>query len=427
MSSPSAPSTASSDSPRVALDVTNARRWTIVWLLFAASLINYFDRQTLAYALPLLAKDFHLDKALQGLVVSAFFWTYTSLQIPIGLCADRFNLRWLYAGAFALWSLAQGLTGFAGSVAMLIGCRMLLGMGESIYLVGGTKVVSLLFPLSQRGLPCGLFDAGTRTGLVLEGLTIGWLLQTFGWRATFTVVGFAALIWLLPWFLATPAQMRDTSAGAEQPRFSWAQFAALLRNRDLLGVLLGFFCFDYYWYFLITWLPSYFVNVRHVTILEAGIRASLPYLVFGVCQPFGGWIADRLIGQGWDPARTRKAIVSVAFLSGLLIIPAASTTSKDVALLLIMGGCLVGLSTANQMVLLQGCTPPKAIGLAVGVYNSVGNIAGMIQPIVSGFVIKLTGSYTPAFVLAAAMLAASSLSYWFIVSELKNANSSRDN
>jgi len=199
-----------------------------------------------------------------------------------------------------------------------------------------------------------------------------------------------------------------------------------LRNRDLLGVLLGFFCFDYYWYFLITWLPSYFVDVRHVTILEAGIRASLPFLVFGVCQPLGGWIADRLIRQGWDPARTRKAIISLAFLSGLMIIPAASTTSKDVALLLIMGGCLVGLSTANQMVLLQGCTPPKQIGLAVGVYNSVGNIAGMFQPIVTGFVIKLTGSYTPAFVLAAAMLAASSLSYWFIVGEMKNESGSRD-
>src|SRR5438552_11424821 len=236
MSSPSAPSTASADLPRVALDVTNARRWTIVWLLFAASLINYFDRQTLSYALPLLAKDFHLDKALQGLVVSAFFWTYTTLQIPIGLCADRINLRWLYAGAFAIWSLAQGLAGFAGSVAMLIGCRMLLGIGESIYLVGGTKVVSLLFPLPQRGLPCGLFDAGTRTGLVLEGLTIGWLLQSFGWRTTFGIVGFAALVWLVPWFLATPPQMRDPSVEAEQKRqrVTWNEFAALLRGRDLL-------------------------------------------------------------------------------------------------------------------------------------------------------------------------------------------------
>lgn len=412
-----------SDSLSALIAVSNKRRWTIVWLLFAASLINYFDRQTLAYAMPLLAKDFRLDEVQQGLLMSAFFWTYTALQIPIGLWADRVNLRWLYAGAFALWSFAQGLTGFAGSIGMLIACRMLLGIGESIYLVGGTKVVSLLFPLSQRGLPCGLFDAGTRTGLVLEGLTIGFLLQAFGWRTTFIVVGFAAFIWLVPWFLATPSQMRDTRAAGEpeRPRITWSEFATLLRSRDLLGVLLGFFCFDYYWYFLISWLPNYFVTVRHVTILEAGIRASLPFLVFGICQPLGGWIADRLIRRGWDPARTRKMIISFAFLSGLLIIPAAYTTSKDVALLLISGGCLVGLSAANQLVLLQGCTPPRQVGLAVGVYNFVGNIAGILAPIITGFVIKFSGgSYTAAFIVAAVMLAASQLSYWFIVGPMRN-------
>lgn len=414
---------AACDPSSAPLVVSNARRWTIVWLLFAASLINYFDRQTLAYAMPLLAKDFQLDPSQQGLVLSSFFWTYTYLQIPIGLCADRLNMRWLYAGAFVIWSLAQGLTGFATSLWMLIGCRMLLGIGESIYLVGGTKVVSLFFPLSQRGLPCGLFDAGTRTGLVLEGLTIGVMLSAFGWRITFMIVGFAALVWLVPWFLATPAQMRDPSAAAGRPRFEWKQIAALLRSRDLLGVLFGFFCFDYFWYFLITWLPSYFVNVRHVTILEAGIRASLPFLVFGICQPLGGWIADRLIRRGWDPARARKVIISVAFLSGLLIIPAAYTTSKDTALLLIAGGCLVGLSTANQLVLLQGCTPPKEIGLAVGVYNFVGNMAGIVQPLITGWVIKASGgSYTMAFIVAAVMLAFSTLSYWFVVGPMREGH-----
>jgi MFS family permease len=410
------------ESPTALIAVSNRRRWTIVWLLFAASLINYFDRQTLAYAMPLLADDFKLDEVQQGRLMSAFFWTYTALQIPIGLCADRVNLRWLYAGAFALWSLAQGLTGFAGSFAVLIACRMLLGIGESIYLVGGTKVVSLFFPLSQRGLPCGLFDAGTRTGLVLEGLTIGALLLTFGWRTTFIIVGFAAFVWMVPWFMATPAQMRDNSSAAsqERTRITWKGFATLLRNRDLLGVLLGFFCFDYYWYFLINWLPNYFVKVRHVTILEAGIRASLPFVVFGICQPLGGWAADRLIQRGWDAARTRKLIISFAFLSGLLIIPAAHTTSKDVALLLIAGGCLVGLSAANQLVLLQACTPPKEIGLAVGIYNFVGNLAGILSPIITGYVIKASGgSYTMAFVVAAVMLAASQLSYWFIVGPLR--------
>ena len=400
--------------------ISNTRRWTIVWLLFGASLINYFDRQTLSFAMPLIAKDFNLDAAQKGLLMSVFFWTYTLLQIPIGLCADRFNLRWLYAGAFVVWSFAQGLTGYASSVAMLLFCRMLLGIGESIYLAGGTKIVSLFFPLSQRGLPCGLFDAGTRTGLVLEGLTIGMLLTAFGWRHTFMIVGFAALVWLVPWFLVTPRQMRDPSQKRERPRFTGRQLFDLLKSRNLLGVLLGFFCFDYYWYFLISWLPSYFVDVRHVTILEAGIRASLPFLVFGICQPLGGWIADRLIRSGWEPARARKTVISAAFLSGLLIIPAAFTTSKDVALLLIMGGCLVGLSAANQLVLLQGCTPPREIGLAVGVYNTVGNIAGIVQPIITGLVIQWSGgSYTVAFALAAVMLAGSTLSYWFVVGPMR--------
>jgi MFS family permease len=391
-----------------------------VWLLFAASLINYFDRQTLAYAMPLLAKEFNLDALKQGVVISAFFWTYTYLQIPIGFCADRFNLRWLYAGAFVIWSVAQGLTGFAGSFAMLIACRMLLGVGESIYLVGGTKTVSLFFPLSQRALPCGIFDAGTRTGLVLEGIIIGGLLAAFGWRPVFIVVGFAALIWLLPWFLATPAQMRDTSRSAERPKFTWKEFKTLLRSRDLLGVLLGFFCFDYYWYFLINWLPSYFVNIHGVTIQEAGIRASVPFMVFGVCQPLGGWIADHLVRRGWETAHARKVIISIAFLSGLLIIPAAYVQDKNLSLALITGGMVVGLSAANQLVLLQGCTPPKDIGLAVGVYNFVGNLAGKVQPLVTGAVIKLNGgSYTTAFIVAAVMLAASTLSYWFIVGPMR--------
>jgi MFS family permease len=282
--------------------------------------------------------------------------------------------------------------------------------------VGGTKVVSLFFPLSQRGLPCGLFDAGTRTGLVLEGLTIGWMLQTWGWRITFIVVGFAAFVWLLPWFLATPKKMRDPALDPQQPALpARDQIGSLLRNRDFLGVLLGFFCFDYFWYLLLTWLPSYLINVRHLTILKAGIYASLPFLVFGVCQPFGGWLADHLIRKGFNPGRTRKGIISIAFLSGLLIIPAANVTSPNAAVLLLMGCCLVGLSAANQLVLLQGCTPPKQVGVAVGVYNFVGNIAGVLAPIITGYIIKASGSYTPAFVLAAVMMAMSQFAYWFIV------------
>src|SRR5438309_7874286 len=121
-------------------NVSKKHRWSIVGLLFTASLISYLDRAAISFALPLISRDFHLTSGTKGLLLSSFFWSYALMQVPIGWCADRFNLRWLYAGAFALWSFAQGLTGLAGSLAALIGFRVLLGVGESIYLPGGTKI-----------------------------------------------------------------------------------------------------------------------------------------------------------------------------------------------------------------------------------------------------------------------------------------------
>src|ERR1700758_1153787 len=181
-------------------DDSHKRRWSIVSLLFAASVINYLDRAAISFALPLIAIDFHLTSQGKGLLLSSFFWSYALMQIPIGWCADRFNLRWLYAGAFTLWSFAQGLTGLSSSLSALLAFRILLGVGESIYLPGGTKIVSLLFAPKQRGLPSGLFDFGTRTGLVLEGILVPWLLVRLGWRRTFLILGFTALVWIAPWF-----------------------------------------------------------------------------------------------------------------------------------------------------------------------------------------------------------------------------------
>src|SRR5438552_603633 len=190
------------------VNVSKGHRWAIVFLLFTASLINYLDRAAISFALPLISRDFHLAPTTKGLLLSSFFWSYALMQIPIGWCADRLNLRWLYAGAFALWSLAQGLTGLAGSLTVLIGFRILLGVGESIYLPGGTKIVSLLFTRKDRGLPSGLFDFGTRTGLVLEGILVPWLLISYGWRHTFRLLGFAALVWIVPWLWIFPRRLQ---------------------------------------------------------------------------------------------------------------------------------------------------------------------------------------------------------------------------
>lgn len=403
-----------------AAGVSNARRWAVVGLLFAASLINYLDRATVSYALPVISLELHLGPETKGVLLSAFFWSYAFMQVPIGLVADRFNLRWVYAGTFALWSLAQGLTGWAGSLGVLIAMRVVLGIGESIYLPGGTKIVSLLFTSKERGLPSGLFDFGTRTGLVMEGLLIPWLLVHYGWRKTFMFVGFAALLWLVPWFSVFPKNLKPSRQATGAPRTGHrARLPKIHFDRNLLGICLGFFCFDYYWYLLLTWLPDYLVEARHLTILRAGLYASLPYLVFGVSEPIGGWIADRLVRRGWDETRTRKGIVTIAFLTSLLLIPAARVESAEAALALIIGGSLVGLATGNLLVILQCCAPHEEIGVWTGFENFAGNLSGIVAPLATGFLIARTGSFLPGFILGPGILITGVLAYWLVVGKLE--------
>ena len=407
------------ESVQIVQPTPNRRRWTIVGLLFTASLINYLDRAAISFALPLISKDFHLGPETKGLLLSCFFWSYALMQIPIGWCADHVNLRWLYAVAFAVWSLAQGLTGLAGSLAVLIGFRILLGVGESIYLPGGAKIVSLLFTQQERGLPSGLFDFGTRTGLVLEGVLVPWLLVRYGWRHTFLLLGFVALLWIVPWFRVFPRELGSASPPSASSRhLHWSDFL----NRNLLGICLGFFCFDYYWYVLVTWLPDYLVTVRHLSIVAAGFDASLVFFTFGIAEPIGGWIADTLVRHGWSETSARKGIVTIAFLMGLLLIAAMRATETHIAIGMLIGAALVGLATGNLLTILQSCAPLERVGVWTGAENFAGNLAGIIAPLAVGFLIRRTGSYIPGFQLAPIILLLGLIAYWFIVGELRPHN-----
>ena len=400
------------------MEILNRRRWWVIVLLFTASLLNYFDRATISYALPLISRDLHLGPSSKGLLLSSFFWSYALMQMPIGWCADRWNLYWLYGGAFTLWSLAQGLTGLASSLTVLICFRILLGIGESIYLPGGSKIVSLLFTRSERGLPAGLFDFGTRTGLVLDGILLPRLLLRYGWRTTFLILGIGALVWLIPWFLSFPRRMPAVPIAFPSSGRVSDKLSRVLANRNLLGICLGFFCFDYYWYVLVTWLPDYLFTVRHLKLAQAGMFASLCFFAFGAAQPVGGWIADRLVARGWDETRTRKGMVTVAFLSGLLLIPAMLVSDTRISIALVIAACSVGLATGNLLVILQSCAPAGRIGIWTGAENFAGNLAGVIAPLAIGLLISRTGSYAPGFVLGSLVLVLGIPAYWFIVGKL---------
>ena len=401
--------------------ISNFRRWFIVALLFAASFINYVDRGTISVALPLIAHDLHLGPELKGVLLSAFFWSYALMQVPIGWAVDRWNLRYLYTAMFLIWSVSQGLTGLAVGLGMLIVFRLALGVGESIYLPGGIKIVSILFAPEDRGSATGLFDCGIRAGMAVGAPLTAFLIVRYGWRHMFLIVGTAALLWLVPWLAAFPARLPHRSS--DRPPLIDAAPRALKHivtfDRNLLGICLGAFCQGYYWYLFVTWLPDYFMTERHLRLLSAGFYAALPFVVFTVSEPLGGWLADSLIRAGWNETVVRKTIVTLAFLAGLLLIPATRVHSQTIAIWLIAGAALVGFSFGNLFVFPQCCAPKDEVGIWAGCQNFVGNLGGVVAPLVTGFLIARAGSYSSGFTFGALLLVAGILPYWFILGELK--------
>ena len=386
------------------------RRWWIALLLFIAGLINYFDRTIVSVALPAIAADLHLGPARMGVLLSAFFWSYALMQVPIGWLSDRYSLRWLYAACFALWSLTCGLTGFAAGLGALLVLRVLLGIGESIYLPGSMKIVSVLFPAKQRGLASGLVNCGTRAGLAFGAPLIAAVVVAFGWKNAFFLLGFTALLWLIPWIAIFPRGANTAEFGTGFSKTKWGYV-----DRSLLGMCVANIGYGYYFYLMVTWLPTYLVNERHLPLQTAGAYAAVPYLTFAIGEPIGGWIADRLVAIGWDETFTRKAVTTAAFFTSILLIPAGLAAGTKSSVLLLGGASLVGLSTGNLYALVQRVSRGGNVGFSIGLFNLAGNISGVAAPLITGLIIAKTGSYFPAFVVAVTVLLAVLPPYWLMV------------
>jgi ACS family D-galactonate transporter-like MFS transporter len=235
----------------------------------------------------------------------------------------------------------------------------------------------------------------------------------------FMLVGFTALVWVLPWVLAFPSSLkqreRHLPPDAPAPRVR----KPLTFNRNLLGAALGFFCFGYYNYLLVTWLPDYLVEVRHLPLLKAGFLAAIPYIVWAVSEVAGGWVSDRLVRHGWNETRVRKGMITLGFATGLMLIPAALVGNLTASIVLLAGGSLVGFSSPNILVVFQSCAPHGEVGMWMGFGNFIGNIGGVLSPLLTGILISRTGSYVPGFALAPIILVAGLLAFWFVVGDLK--------
>ena len=383
------------------------RESRILTLLVISGFLNYVDRANLSVGLTNIQAEMHLSADRLGLLQSAFFWTYATFQLFAisGWLVDRFNVCWVLAAGFLLWSGATAVTGMAHVFGVIFALRLLLGMGESVAYPSYSRILANNFPEHHRGLANALIDAGTKAGPALGTLLGGLLIADFGWRPFFTLLGLASLLWLFPWILWMP-RARGVAAAHDPAQIPAT--ASLLRQRSVWFTAIGLFCSNYFWYFLITWLPYYLERERRFPKQKMAVYGSLSFLAVALSSVCSGWLSDRWIARGGAPTRVRKTFAGVGLCLSTIILPVALVHSEELAMTLLILACLsFGIYTANVFAITQTLAGPHAAGKWTSLQNGVANLAGVAAPWLTGWVVQTTGEFYLAFVLAAAIVLAS--------------------
>lgn len=384
-------------------------------LLTVSILINYIDRGNLAVAAPLLKGELHVTNTQLGVLVTAFFWTYTAVLAVSGWIVDSFNVNWVLAAGFAVWSLATAATGLVQGFALLLVCRMLLGLGESVAFPSYSKMIALNVPQQHRGIANAMIISGMSLGPAIGTYACGISMAHYGWRPIFIVIGLASLIWLPPWMFFMP---KRTTARAG--RASGESTLRVLRERNFWATAVGQFCCNYPFYFLIVWLPLYLVHERHFTMQKMAEEASLYYIVYAALAPLVGWASDVFIRHGADVTFVRKAgmgLGHVLVAGGVLGCSAGDARISFAGLMLMaVGSAFVG---PNIYVFAQTLAGPSMAGKWAGLQTCVGNVAGVVVGPLTGWIADRSGHFDTAFSVCAAVEIFGGICWVLLVGQLK--------
>ncbi len=389
--------------------------WTLLVLLIGAMVVSFFDRGNLAVAAPVVASELRLSSWQLGLLLSAFFWSYAACQIPAGWLTDRIEVRWVYAGGFLLWSLATLGTAATASFGGLLSMRLLLGVGESITYPATSRVLAAAFPEQRRGLANSLVDLGARLGPALGTMCGALLVTAVGWRGLFVVTGLGALIWLGPWLACAPRRLATTSPSAHAAGPDWS---GLLRRKAVWGTCAGLCGANYAWYFLLSWLPSYLVRERHFSLNSVAIWGAMPYVCMAVSSITGGVLADRWIAHGASAVRVRRGFLVTGLVLTAALLPSVLLPRIEWAIGGLLLSCLAfGIYASNVFALTQTLAGPDAAGRWTGLQNACGNLAGIVSPALTGWIVTSTGHFAIAFFAASLACLCGAYSFGFLVRE----------
>jgi len=393
------------------MTATGARRGVasgLVFLLGAAVFLNYVDRGAIGIAAPLMKSELRLSEEAYGLVFSAFFWIYAPVQMFAGWLCDRFSVYKLMAAGILLWAGSTFLMGFAGGFASLLVLRIMLGVGESISFPGSSKIIARHVPPERRGMANAAVAAGIALGPAAGTLAGGLILGTWGWQAIFFTFGVVTLVWLLPW-RRTVRALPTTGYHDEGQR---VPVGLLLSKWPLWSMSIVHALGNYCFYFLLAWLPLFLTRSRGFGIGEMTMLATLGYTVQGACALGYGHFSDWWTRSGRSEAACRRwmMVASQLLAAGAILGLAFAHSAVAIGILLCLAGAASASLSLNIYAVAQMFAGPRASGTWVGVQNAIGNLSGIVGPIVTGIVVQRAG-YDSAFVLTAA-IAAFGAAWW---------------
>jgi MFS transporter, ACS family, D-galactonate transporter len=412
------------------------RRWRIAFLLALGVLVNFFDRINLSVSRDALHDSFGLSLVAFGYLSSAFSWTYAVMQMPAGVLLDRWGVRRIGRISAFLWSVASFAAALAPGLNWFFGARLLLGVSESPTFPANAKALGYWFTREERGLATAVTDAAAKLSTAIGVPFIGLLLLYFGWRWSFAATGFVSFLYFVLFYAIyrNPSEDRQLTSverdfvlhGGAQPEDqararSGSSLGYLLKQRKVYGLALGWGAYNYTFFLLLTWLPSYLSVTLHVDLLHSVFYTSVPWLFAAFTDLLvGGWLVDALIQRGWNANRVRQTVMVTGMACGLSIFGAASAHSPTIALIwisLALGGLAAAAPVAWTVPSL--ISPPESVGTLASVVNFSGQIAAISAPIITGYIVSGTHSFAAAFVTATVILLLGIVGYIFLLGRIE--------
>jgi MFS family permease len=387
-------------------------------LLALSILLNYIDRGALGIVAPLMTEALKLSPEQYGWGASAFFWTYAPLCLVMGWLCDRFCVYRVFAIGVTIWAVCTFLTGFVGGLASLIVLRIGLGIGEAVAFPGSSKIFAAQVPAHKRGIANAAVAAALAFGPAVGALAGGTILALYDWRAVFWIFGAGTLLWLVPWRLVTRPVQSPTFS---HPTVGRLELGKLLRIRTLWLMGIAHFLSNYGFYFLLTWLPLWLVRTKGYSIPEMTALTTLGFVVQGLAALAIGHWSDARVAAGTAEGPLRRKLIVAGHVAAAIAIAGIfmAQDTTQLAAMLVLGGLGISQVSTNIFAIGQIFAGPQAAGGWIGIQNAIGNLSGIIGPIVTGVLIERLGGYGWGFALAAGVCFAGALWWGLIVPKIR--------